>query len=154
MTKSTNASATLTLLTRLGFAARGLLYIVIGFLIIGAGRSEDAGGALQYIGDGAGRPLLYVTVAGLVAYGIWRLSDAAFNIERHGDDGKVMLERLGAATSGLVHLVLAWQAVRLIQGLAAESGGSQASAQAALELPGGAVLLVIVGLIVIGLGGL
>lgn len=147
-----NASSKLTFLTRLGFGARGLIYIVIGFLIIGTGRNEDPAGALQYLGDGAGRPLLFVMVAGLIAYGVWRISDAAFNVERHDSDQKGMIERMGAATSGSVHLLLAWQAIRLIQGLNSTSGGSQENAQSALQLPGGAVLLTTVGVVLIGVG--
>lgn len=152
MTKSVDASAKLTVLTRLGFATRGLLYCAIGFLVIGAGRNEDPAGALQYLGNGAGQPLLLIMVAGLVAYGVWRISDAAFNVERHDSDRKGMVERIGAATSGIAHLFLAWQAVRLIQDLKSISSGSQENAQAALQLPGGAALLMAVGVVLIGVG--
>ena len=47
------ASTRLTLLTRIGFATRGLLYIVIALLVIRTGRSEDTSGALRYLGQGA-----------------------------------------------------------------------------------------------------
>lgn len=148
-----NASATLTLLTRLGFAARGILYLVIGFLIIGAGRTEDTSGALQYVAGEGGRPLLVVIIIGLIAYGIWRLSHAAFDIERHGSDQKGLVKRLGAGISGMLHLLLAWQAVRLFQGTVSQGGGSQEGARTALELPGGAALLMLAGVILIGVGG-
>lgn len=76
----------LTTLTRLGFATRGLLYLVIAVLILTTGRAEDPAGALQYLSDGGGRILLLLMTLGLLAYGLWRLCDAAFNIERHGTD--------------------------------------------------------------------
>ena len=145
-------SARLTTLTRVGFATRGLLYIVIAVLVIRTGRTEDASGALEYLGQGGGRILLGVMAAGLAAYGLWRLSDAAFDIERHGAGKSGAAERLGAAASGLVHLILAWQAVRLIQGVTSASDGTQAGTKAALQLPGGETLVVIAGLVMLGIG--
>ena len=131
-----NASARLTTLTRIGFATRGILYIVIAFLVIRAGRAEDPAGALEYLGDGAGRVLLSVMAVGLAAYGLWRLLDAVFDIERHGTDRSGLMERLGAGISGVVHVLLTWQAVRLIRGLRASTGGAEAGTQVALDLPG------------------
>ncbi|HEV2567241.1 DUF1206 domain-containing protein [Sphingomonas sp.] len=143
----------LTMLTRLGFAARGLLYVVIALLVLTTGRAEDPSGALQTLGQGGGRILLALMTAGFVAYGLWRLSDAAFDVERHGSDGSGLRERLGAGASGIIHLLLAWQAIRLIQGMAAQTGsGTQEGAQSTLQLPGGGVLLVLAGLVLLGIG--
>ena len=149
-----NASARLTTLTRIGFAARGLLYFVIAFLVIGTGRTEDLSGALRYLSEGGGRVLLILMTAGFVAYGIWRLSDAAFDVERHGSDGKGAAERVAAGASGLVHLFLAWQAVKLIQGVASSGvSGTQKGAATALALPGGAWLLTLAGAVILAVGG-
>lgn len=149
-----NASARLTTLTRLGFAARGLLYLVIAFLVLRGGRAEDPSGALQVLASGAGKWLLILMTAGLLAYGLWRLADAALDIERHPDGSKGLGERLGAAASGLVHLFLAWQAMRLIRGTASGGGGGGAEqgAQTALGLPGGALLLLLGALVLLGVG--
>jgi hypothetical protein len=147
-----NASARLTTLTRIGFATRGVLYLVITFLVIRAGRTEDPSGALQYVADGAGRVLLLVMAAGLLAYGIWRLSDAAFDIERHGSDRKGVVERVGAIVSGVVHLVLTWQAVRLIRGVKSAGDGTQAGTQVALDLPGGTVIVMLGAVVLFGVG--
>jgi hypothetical protein len=138
-----SASSRLTILTRVGFATRGLLYIVIAVLIFRTGRTEDPRGALEYLGNGGGQLLLGIMAAGLLAYGIWRLSDAAFDIERHGNERKGMIERAGAGFSGLVHLVLAWQAIALMRGVASTGGGTQEGTRAALELPGGWALVMI-----------
>ena len=61
-------------LTRLGFAGRGLLYILIAVLAIGTGRTEDLTGAIEYVGHGLGKILLLGIAAGLVTYGLWRLN--------------------------------------------------------------------------------
>jgi hypothetical protein len=148
-----NASSRLTSLTRIGFATRGLLYIVIAILILRTGRAEDPSGALEYLGRGGGQLLLGVMAAGLVAYGIWRLADAGFDIERHGSDRKGWLERAGAGVSGIVHLFLAWQAVRLMRGAALSSGdGTQQGAEMALQLPGGWALVMVGAVVLFALG--
>lgn len=147
-----NADDRLTLLTRIGFATRGILYLVIGFLVIRAGRAEDPAGALEYVGNGAGRVLLIVMAVGLAAYGLWRLLDAAFDVERHGIDRKGIAERVGAGLSGGVHLLLTWQAIRLIRGLHASGDRTEAGTQTALELPGGTVVVMIGGTLLAVIG--
>ena len=152
-TPSIDGAARLTTLTRIGFAARGLLYFVIGFLVIQTGRAEDPGGALAYVAQGGGRLLLGLMAAGLIAYGIWRLADAALDVERRGTDGKALAERVAAGASGVIHLGLAWQALALMRGAGAEGQNTASeSAGTALQLPGGSVLLVLTGLILIGVG--
>ena len=147
-----NTGARLTTLTRLGFAVRGALYIVIALLILRTGRAEDPAGALAYLGEGGGRLLLGLMAAGLLGYGIWRLADAVLNIERHGSDRKGAFERIGAAASGAVHLFLTWQAARLIQGVARAGDGAEQGARTALALPGGGALVMLVGALLAAVG--
>jgi hypothetical protein len=140
-------------LTRLGFAARGLLYLVIAWLVIRTGRSEDLKGALEYVGEGGGKWLLIAMTAGFIAYGLWRLADAALNIEAHDDDKSGAVKRVGAAGSGLIYLFLAWSAIRLITaGNSSGGGGTEQGTQTALNLPGGGAIVVIGGLILICVG--
>lgn len=152
----TDPSAAMTLLTRLGFAARGLLYLVIGILVLQTGRTEDPSGALGVVAEGGGRMLLILMIAGFLAYGLWRLSDAAFNIERHSSDGRGMRERIGAAVSGIVHLLLAWQAISLLQGTRSSTGsggsGAEEGAKTALQLPMGQFALELAGFVLLGVG--
>lgn len=148
-----DTAARLTMLTRLGFAARGLIYLVISLLILTTGRAEDPQGALEYLGRGGGQLLLLAMTLGLLAYGFWRLFDAIFDIEHHGSGKSAVRERLGAGASGIVHLLLAWQAIKLMQGTGASSGdGAQDSAQSVLQLPGGGTLLIVGGAILLATG--
>ena len=147
-----DGSARLVTLTRIGFAARGLIYIVIAWLVIHAGRPEDPSGALEHVAQG-GRLFMMLVVAGLIAYGFWRLSDSIFNIEGHPPDAKGLRQRLGAGGSGVVHLLLAWQAVRLIRGQPASGGGGQDGTGAAISLLGPDELaLPVAGAVLIGVG--
>lgn len=144
------------LLTRLGFAARGLLYLVIAWLVVRTGRAEDLEGALEYVGEGSGKWLLIAMTAGFIAYGLWRLADAAFNIEAHDDDNMGKVKRVGAGGSGLIYLFLAWQAIRLITsdggGSGSGGGGAQEGTQTALSLPGGGLIVVLAALLLLGVG--
>jgi hypothetical protein len=143
-------------LTRLGFAARGLLYLTIAWLVIRTGRSEDLEGALEYVGEGGGKWLLIAMTAGFIAYGLWRLADAALNVEAHDDDKSGTVKRVGAAASGLIYLFLASQAIRLISSSGSASGsgggGTQEGTQAALDLPGGGLIVVLAAVILLGVG--
>jgi hypothetical protein len=142
----------LTLLARIGFATRGLLYIVIAVLILWTGRAEDPSGALEFLSQSGGQLLLGSVTAGLLGYGIWRLTDLAFDIERHGSDRKGWMARVGAGASGIVHLLLAWQAVSLMRGAALSGDGTRHGAEEALRLPAGWALVVIGAVVLSAMG--
>lgn len=148
-----NERRTFELFTRIGFAARGILYLIIAWLLISAGRAADLQGALEHVASGETRPLLYAMVAGFVAYGLWRLADAALDSEGHGDDSKGKAMRAAAAASGIIYLGLAYQGYRLADGSGGGSGGgTQQQAGNVLQLPGGSILLGILAAILFGAG--
>ena len=91
----------------------GLLYILIGYLVIQTGRTEDLTGALEYLGKGSGRAVLIVIAAGLATYALWRLSDAAFGTEHGSGSWKALRGRAAAAGIGLVYLFMSYKAVRI-----------------------------------------
>lgn len=141
-------------LTRVGFAARGLMYFTIGFLALRSGRTEDSAGALEQLNSGIGRPLLILMALGFIAYAIWRLSEAVIDSEGHGNDGKGLAVRIGGGISGVVHAGLALVALRLGLGQSSQGGGNgeQQGAATALSLPGGELLLGLVAAALIGVG--
>ena len=135
----------LEMLTRIGFAARGIMYLIVGYLALRFGRSEGGSGALAYLAEGAGKAVLGVMALGFLAYGFWRLAEAIVDTEGHGTDAKGKAARAGGFVSGLVHLGLAFLAARLAFGRSGGSGsGAQEGAATALSLPGGSMLLIAV----------
>lgn len=134
-------------LTRLGFAARGLMYMLVGFLAAWWGRAEDASGALEHLNGGTGKPVLLVMSVGFAAYALWRLLGAAMDSEGHGSDRKGVFVRLGGAGSGIVYFGFAYSAARLALGAGGGHGGSgeraRDGAAMALSLPGGQALLMV-----------
>ena len=130
-------------MTRFGFAARGLMYFLIGYLALRSGRTEDGAGAMAFLQGGAGKLVLVAMAVGFLGYGIWRLSEAAVDTEGHGTGARGIAARAGGAVSGMLHFLLAFIASRLAFG-GEEGGGAQAGAAAALGLPGGRIVLALV----------
>ena len=140
-------------LCRIGFLGRGILYILIAWLALQTGRTEDLTGALEYLGRGTGRLLLMVIAAGLAAYGLWRLADAAFGIENPGPAGKALRKRAAAGFIAFIYLYLSYKAARIL--LAGQAGTMNVHEQAdtVLDLPGGVLVLGFAAL-VLGIAGL
>ena len=132
-------------LTRIGFAARGLMYLLVAYLALRLGRAEDAGEALEYLNSGAGRAVLAAMAVGFAAYGLWRLVDAAFDVEHPGGGAKRAIVRIGHAGSGILHLWLGYKSAKLALGGASQGGSSEAAengAATAMTYPGGDLLLI------------
>jgi len=139
-------------MTRVGFAARGIMYLLIGFLSLRLGRSEDGSGAMEYLGSGAGRVLLAIMAAGFFAYAAWRLLEAYLDSEGHGSDAKGRAARLGGAISGILHVALGLTAAKLAAGGARSGNGAEGGAATALSFPGGQTLLVVAAVLLLVAG--
>src|SRR6476661_4254119 len=139
-------------LARFGFVTRGLLYIVIAWLVIANGRTEDLTGAMEYLGHGVGRGLMIFVVAGMTGYGLWRVSDAVFGMDSGRDGSKAWRRRIAAATSGGIYLFLGYKALRIMLGYRAQAGGVRENAATALHLPAGDLALGIAAAVLAGAG--
>ncbi|MEA3065887.1 MAG: hypothetical protein QOJ27_2339 [Sphingomonadales bacterium] len=139
-----SVSPNFLLLTRIGFAARGLLYLLVGFLALRLGRIEEAGGAMRWLRGQAGGMVLGALAFGFAAYGAWRLFDALLDTQHKGRDLKGAIKRLAGGGSGLIHLGLAYSAVKLALGGSASGNASdraEGGAAMAMRIPGGEALL-------------
>ncbi len=153
-------------LARLGFCSRGVVYAVIGLLglnIAWRGTSGDASaskeGALREISERYfGRSLLLVLAVGLAGYAMWRLSEALWGKRDEDDDAKRTAKRLLSAGKAGTYLVLLASTLKFVSE-GPSAGGSQGDEQEqtmtarVLELPGGRVAVIAVGLALIA-GGL
>jgi hypothetical protein len=147
----------LEMFTRIGFAARGLMYLIIGYLALRFGQTESGEGALATLAEGSGKLLLGIMALGFAAYGVWRLSEALVDTEGHGSDAKGSAARIGGGISGVIHLGLAIVAANLASGGGGSGGGggqsgAEQGAATALALPGGPLLLLVAGAVLIGTG--
>lgn len=115
-------------LARFGYAARGIVYLIIGALALqaafSAGGPEDSSGALRVVsGQPFGRILLGALAVGLAGWVVWRLFQAIADPEGQGTGAKGVVKRLGYVVSALLYGGLAVEAVRLLLGSASGGGG-------------------------------
>ncbi|MEZ5682505.1 MAG: DUF1206 domain-containing protein [Erythrobacter sp.] len=139
-------------LVRLGLAARGLTYAMLGYIALSTQGDAEGGGAAvyDYLQEVPfGTPLLWVMTLGLLAYALFRFISAAADIENHGSDTKGMLSRIGHAASGVAHMFLAYACYQFATGEKQDAGGSGGSQEMA-----GSVLSMDLGALVIGVIGL
>ncbi len=139
-------------LCRIGFLGRGVLYVLVAVLVLRTGRTEDLTGALAYLNEGSGRLLVLGIAAGMLAYGLWRLADAAFGMEHPGEDTKALILRAGAGLAGSIYLYLSYKAVTLL--LAGQSAlrSPEQQADTVLDLPGGHLALGLAALVLLAAG--
>lgn len=129
MQTSEASSGALELLSRIGYAARGVVYLIVGGLAVAAalgrgGETTDTHGALEKIlQQPLGGLLLAILAAGLVGFAIWRLAQSLLDADRHGTDAKALAIRAGLFVSAVLHGALALFAVRLIFAAGARSSG-------------------------------
>lgn len=146
---------------RAGYAAKGLVYVVVGVLsamaAFGSGSSgaTDSSGAVRTLATSWwGSVLLAFVAVGLIGYVLWRAVQTFVDPENKGDDGKGLTTRAVYAASGVAYGLLAWTAIQALVGGVSGGGGSGASnseaSQALLRLPGGRWMLGILGVVVIG----
>lgn len=115
-------------LARAGYAARGVVYLVVGlFAALAAfGRSETKGarGALvSLLSQPFGTLLVWLMVVGLVGYSGWRLFQAVRDTDRHGKDARGIAVRFGLFGSAVIHLALAGFALGLVSRWGETGGG-------------------------------
>ena len=141
-------------LARAGLAARGVLYILIGWVAIlvalgQTSRQADQQGALQLLaGQPYGLASLWLLGIGFAGYALWRLSEAAFGVTGEGNGAGPRLRSLARAA---VYAFFAYLTFRIISGA---GGGNQTTRQQDLTATvmhhtGGRWLVGIIGLAIV-----
>jgi hypothetical protein len=106
-------------LARAGLTARGVIYIMIGWvaILLALGkttREADQRGALQLLAKQPfGLFLLWLLGIGFAAYALWRLSEAAFGVTVDGKGAGPRLKSLGRA---VIYASFAFTTFSVIQG--------------------------------------
>ena len=136
---------------RIGVAAEGVVYLLVAWLALqialgSGGGSADSSGALGTVARSPLGPFLLVVLgAGFVALAAWQALEAALRSETG--------HRIKSAAKCVLALLLAISCFRLLTGGGASTGQQQQTlTQRVLDAPGGAVLVVLVGLAIIAIG--
>lgn len=147
-------------MARLGYAAKGVVYLLIGFIAFkaadAAGSPQGATGALASLRDETGGRLMLMLIAlGLLGHVLWRLVQAALDPEHTGKDAKRIAMRLFYLLSAVIYGSLAYTAWQLSR--SAQSGSSGGEGQEMwigklLGMPAGSWLVMAAGIGVIAYG--
>jgi hypothetical protein len=143
-------------LARAGLTARGVIYILVGWVAVlvalgHSSREADQQGALQLL---AGKPYgvvsLWLLGIGFAAYALWRLSEAAFGVTGERPGAGPRLKSLGRA---IIYAGLSYLTFTVIAGTArSQSGRQQDITATAMQHTTGRVLVGVVGLVVVACG--
>lgn len=140
-------------LARVGYAAKGVIYTLIGVLALVAaagpgGKTTNQAGVINTIAQQPfGMILLLAIGAGLLGYALWRLGQAIFNPEQ-----KKAWKRIGYAASAFAYGGFGLAA--LLAGTTGERATthSQENAATVLSLPGGQLLMFLGAMLFVGIG--
>lgn len=144
---------------RTGYAGRALVYVVVAGIslwsILHGGGGEGTSSALAQLEQSVwGTPVLLAIFLGMACYAVWRLIDAAWDLECYGSDGEGIVARLGMCVTGLIHLAIGIGALLIV--FTASGGGGESSISKAagtvLQWPGGRWILMAAGVLTLGAG--
>jgi hypothetical protein len=146
---------------RVGYATKGVVYLLVGALALtaglgGAGRVTDAAGALRAVArTPVGRPVLVLVAVGLLGYAIMRIVAGLFDPARRPRNlGKAFI-RMGEVLSGGAYLFLVWGVLKLASGTGGPMTGdkkARALSGEAMQIPGGEGLIIIAAIIFAAVG--
>ncbi len=146
---------------RLGYAARGFVYLLLGWVALSTGRSLSTDDVVAEVESLPLAPLLLAVLsAGLFGYALFKLYSAAIDLDHKGDDTKGRVTRLGGALGGLGYIGLGWLALKVLVGddddheagqEAGSSGAGQVAATDLSQTPGGDWLLMLAAAVVVGI---
>jgi Domain of Unknown Function (DUF1206) len=154
---STEGSRVTRVTARVGLLARGLVYLVLGWLAVEVALGRNRGqlnqkGALADVATAPEGPVLLILLAvGLAAYALWQFSRALVGSPEMGKGAALRLTSLG---SGLVYSALCVTAVEVLTG-SSRTGQAQQQQGATARLmrhDGGRWLIGLVGAVVVIIG--
>ena len=151
-------SASLGVLARGGLIAYGVVHLLIGWLALqlawgAAGRSADTSGALTTLADRPfGKVLLWLVAIGLMALALWQASEVIWGY-RNRDGAKRVRKQVTSGAKAVIYALLGVSAALVALGSGSSSAQSQEQATTGvLAWPGGRVIVVVTGLIIVGVG--
>ncbi len=149
-------SGTRKTIGRMGFAARGIVYGLVGAIALAVAFGEerssaDQSGALASIADSDAGPIALILIAiGLAAYALYRGTEVVLGPVGERDDSKAAVERVASIFRTLVYGALCVTAIRLATGSGAGSSGARQQTSTVFDLPAGELLVGFGGIVLIG----
>ena len=114
--KRDTEKAALQAMARLGYAAHGSVYLIIGAFAVlaafGRGRTVGTRGVLEaLLAQPFGQALLWVIAAGFICFACWRALQSLLDADHNESDPNGLLRRAAQGGGALFHLALAAMAI-------------------------------------------
>jgi type IV secretory pathway VirB2 component (pilin) len=142
-----------------GLIAYGVVHLLVVWLALQLAFGEREGkasssGAMQQLAEQPfGTVLLWLVGLGMFTLVLWKGLDAAFG-HQDEDGGKLWAKRAADVFKAILYAVIGISAITTAVGSGGKGGGGTDSiTQKIMELPGGQILVVLVGLAIIAYGG-
>jgi hypothetical protein len=157
--KQAGDSASLEVVARAGLIAYGVVHLLIGWLAVqiawsaSDSKSADTSGALKTLADQPfGKFLLWLVALGLVALALWQASEAFWG-HRNREGAERLRKQVTSGAMAVIYAALGFSAASIALGSGSSSTQSQKHATSGvLAWPGGRVIVVVAGLILIAVG--
>jgi len=140
---------------RVGLAAQGVCFGIIGVLAIGlalgaGGSASDPQGALNALArHGWSRILLVLICVGFAGYTVWRFAQALFDRGGMGADGGGLFRRAIQLVQGTTYAFLTYGAAKTLVGARVRAGGERRAAAGMLGWPGGREIVALIGVVLL-----
>ncbi len=142
---------------RIGLVAYGVVHLMVGWLAVQLAlgdkeESADNAGALHALADKPlGGVMIWLVAGGMVLLVVWRLLEFALGFQDESDTKKRWRKRATSLGKAILYGALAWSAIKTGVG-SGSSGGTDSTTAKVMNLPGGQILVGLVGLSIIGFG--
>ena len=152
-------SKALEVLARVGLVAYGVVHFLVGWLALqiawGLSRREsaDTSGAMKTLADQPfGQVLLWLVAVGLAALALWQASAVIWGY-RNLEGAERVRKQITSGAKAVVFAALGYSAAAAALGAGSSSSQSQQQATSGvLGWPGGRVIVIAAGLVIIGVG--
>jgi uncharacterized protein DUF1206 len=144
---------------RAGLVAYGVVHLLVGWLALqlAFGEKEDSAsnsGALHYLAQQPmGGVLVWLIAVGMFLLVLWRLLEFAFGFRDESDDAKRWRKRATSLFKAVIYGAIGWSAVQVATHSGGGGGGTDSTTAKLMDLPGGQLIVGLVGLAIIGYGG-
>ena len=151
-------SRPLKIAARVGILAYGVTHLLIGGLALQVafgqgGQQADETGAFQALAQQPyGPPLLWLLAVGFVAAAVWRAELAIWGYDYVSDTTKVVRKKAVSGVKAVIFVVQAVIAGTAAAGGGGGGGGQQQATAGVFGLPGGQILVGVIGLVVLVVG--
>jgi hypothetical protein len=145
---------------KVGYAAKGLIYLLIGTLAlrlafgVDGGRLTDASGVLRIVlRQPFGVILLGIIGVGILTYAVWQLVEGVYDTRRKGGGVRGWIHRSLTMIKGVAYGTVGWEAMRTVLGIRGRSQDADEIAAGVMAFPLGDWFLALVGIGVVVYGG-